>query len=60
MAEKKIGLVHSMLAYAGSDVRMDDLFANQDILARTKNVLKGLKVRACKYINLLNNSIFVL
>ncbi|KAJ1569096.1 vacuolar protein sorting-associated protein 45 [Cladochytrium tenue] len=43
VSEKKISLVDDLLLYAGADRRMDDLFANQDILARTKNVFKGLK-----------------
>ncbi|KAJ3331949.1 vacuolar protein sorting-associated protein 45 [Blyttiomyces sp. JEL0837] len=43
LSEKKVSLVEAMLEYAGADQRMDDLFANQDILARTKNVFKGLK-----------------
>ncbi|KAJ1569485.1 vacuolar protein sorting-associated protein 45 [Cladochytrium tenue] len=40
VSEKKISLVDDLLLYAGADRRMDDLFANQDILARTKNVFK--------------------
>ncbi|KAI9359290.1 Sec1-like protein [Zopfochytrium polystomum] len=43
MPEKKLSYIDTILQYAGADVRMDDLFANQDILARTKNVFKGLK-----------------
>ncbi|KAJ3074621.1 vacuolar protein sorting-associated protein 45 [Podochytrium sp. JEL0797] len=41
--EKHLSLVDGILAYGGFDRRMEDLFANQDILARTKNAFKGLK-----------------
>ncbi|KAI8621728.1 Sec1-like protein [Chytriomyces sp. MP71] len=41
--ERSVALVENVLAYAGADRRLDDLFANQDILARTKNAIKGLK-----------------
>ncbi|TPX77221.1 hypothetical protein CcCBS67573_g01533 [Chytriomyces confervae] len=41
--EISVGLVEAVLSYAGADRRLDDLFANQDILARTKNAFKGLK-----------------
>ncbi|KAJ3216577.1 vacuolar protein sorting-associated protein 45 [Dinochytrium kinnereticum] len=43
ISERKIGLIDAILHYAGADQRMEDLFANQDILARTKQVFKGLK-----------------
>ncbi|KAJ3054489.1 vacuolar protein sorting-associated protein 45, partial [Rhizoclosmatium hyalinum] len=41
--DKHISLVEGILAYGGAERRLDDLFANQDILARTKNAFKGLK-----------------
>ncbi|KAJ3130695.1 vacuolar protein sorting-associated protein 45 [Physocladia obscura] len=42
--EKHISLVDGILAYGGADRRLDDLFSNQDMLSRTKNVFtKGLK-----------------
>jgi hypothetical protein len=44
ISDKKVARVEAVLMYAGADARMTDLFANQDILARTKNVFKGLKV----------------
>ncbi|KAI8833728.1 Sec1-like protein [Chytridium lagenaria] len=43
VSEKKIALVEALVLYAGADQRMEDLFDNQDILARTKQVFKGLK-----------------
>ncbi|KAJ3109675.1 vacuolar protein sorting-associated protein 45 [Phlyctochytrium planicorne] len=43
VSEKKISLIESVVLYAGADQRMEDLFANQDILARTKQAFKGLK-----------------
>ena len=33
-----------MLNFAGADQRQDDLFANENIFARGKSALKGLKV----------------
>jgi hypothetical protein len=36
--------IQSILEYAGADQRMEDIFLNKDILAKTKNVFKGLKV----------------
>ena len=36
--------IYSALQYAGADQRMEDIFLNNDIIARTKNVIKGLKV----------------
>ncbi|KAI9333982.1 Sec1-like protein [Obelidium mucronatum] len=41
--EKHLSLVEGIIAYGGADRRMADMFANQDILARTKNAFKGLK-----------------
>ncbi|KAJ3102987.1 vacuolar protein sorting-associated protein 45 [Phlyctochytrium bullatum] len=43
VSEKKINLVEAVIQYAGTDSRLEDIFANQDILARTKQVFKGLK-----------------
>ncbi|KAJ3412362.1 vacuolar protein sorting-associated protein 45 [Chytridiales sp. JEL 0842] len=43
VSDKKMQRVDAVLMYAGADARMTDLFANHDILARTKNVFKGLK-----------------
>jgi vacuolar protein sorting-associated protein 45 len=45
MSEKKLSFVDDMLKYAGADKRMDEVYSNQDILTKTKNVLKGLKVK---------------
>ena len=46
MSEKKLAFVEDMLKYAGADKRggMDDFVEKQDILTKTKNVFKGLKV----------------
>ncbi|KAJ3191155.1 vacuolar protein sorting-associated protein 45 [Irineochytrium annulatum] len=43
MPERKTKLVDEVIQYAGAEHRMEDLFANQDILSRTKQVFKGLK-----------------
>ncbi|KAG5457305.1 MAG: Sec1-like protein [Olpidium bornovanus] len=43
LGEKYTQLVSSVLRYAGSDQRQDDLFANENILSRGKSVLQGLK-----------------
>ncbi|KAI9493739.1 Sec1-like protein [Zychaea mexicana] len=43
VSEKKSALVASVLMYAGSEQRQDDLFSNQTFLSRGRNVLKGLK-----------------
>ncbi|KAI7857934.1 Sec1-like protein [Circinella umbellata] len=43
VSEKKSSLVASILMYAGSGQRQDDLFSNQTFLSRGRNVLKGLK-----------------
>ncbi|KAJ3031578.1 vacuolar protein sorting-associated protein 45 [Rhizophlyctis rosea] len=36
-------LVKQMLQYAGSDHRLEDIFSNQNVFARTRNVFRGLK-----------------
>ncbi|KAI8149356.1 Sec1-like protein [Fennellomyces sp. T-0311] len=41
--EKRSALVASVLMYAGSDQRQDDLFSNQTFLSRGRSALKGLK-----------------
>ncbi|KAI8916009.1 Sec1-like protein [Gorgonomyces haynaldii] len=40
---QKIQLVEDMLVYSPASFRLEDIFLNNDLLARTKNVLKGLK-----------------
>lgn len=37
-------LVGWIIQYAGTDQRLEDLFSNQNVFARTKNVFKGLQV----------------
>ncbi|KAJ3223529.1 vacuolar protein sorting-associated protein 45 [Clydaea vesicula] len=39
----KILMINEILKYANSENRQEDLFANEDVLSRTKNVFKGLK-----------------
>ena len=48
-------MVQSLLDYGGKKARGSDLFGNQDAVAITKRLLKGLKV--CFH-NLLNGSFF--
>ncbi|KAI8817099.1 Sec1-like protein [Fimicolochytrium jonesii] len=43
VSDKKIALVGHMIQYAGSDHRLEDLFSNQNVFSRTKNVFKGLQ-----------------
>ncbi|KAJ1570115.1 vacuolar protein sorting-associated protein 45 [Nowakowskiella sp. JEL0078] len=43
VSDKKISLVGSMIQYAGVEQRQDDLFLNENVVARAKTVLKGLK-----------------
>ncbi|KAJ3300080.1 vacuolar protein sorting-associated protein 45 [Borealophlyctis nickersoniae] len=43
VSEKKVALVAQMIQYAGTDQRLEDIFSNQNVFARTKNVFKGLK-----------------
>ncbi|RIA86707.1 Sec1-like protein [Glomus cerebriforme] len=43
VSERKISLVGSMLEFAGSDQRQDDLFSNESLLSKGRNVFKGLK-----------------
>ena len=42
--ERKLNLVSALLQYGGANARLEDIFGNTDLLARTKNALKGLKV----------------
>ena len=37
-------LIGSMIEFAGSDQRQDDLFSNESLLSMGRNVFKGLKV----------------
>jgi vacuolar protein sorting-associated protein 45 len=50
LSDRHIKLVEDVLQYAGADQRTEDIFANRNILARTTQVLKGLKVRENLYI----------
>ncbi|CAG8475057.1 3843_t:CDS:10 [Funneliformis mosseae] len=43
VSEHKISLIGSMLTFAGSDQRQDDLFSNESLLSKGRNVFKGLK-----------------
>ncbi|KAJ3065815.1 vacuolar protein sorting-associated protein 45, partial [Quaeritorhiza haematococci] len=43
VTEKDISLVRALLQYAGADQRQEDIFGNENVLSRTKNVFKGLK-----------------
>lgn len=42
--ERNVALVQQIILYSGAGIRLEDIFLNNDMLARTKNVLKGLKV----------------
>ncbi|PKY46282.1 Sec1-like protein [Rhizophagus irregularis] len=41
--EDKISFIGSIMEFAGSDQRQDDLFSNESLLSFGKNVFKGLK-----------------
>ncbi|CAG8561550.1 7645_t:CDS:10 [Diversispora eburnea] len=44
VSQQKISLIASMIQFAGTDIRQDDLFSNESFLARGKNaIIKGLK-----------------
>ncbi|RHZ56226.1 hypothetical protein Glove_405g4 [Diversispora epigaea] len=44
VSQQKISLIASMIQFAGTDKRQDDLFSNESFLARGKNaIIKGLK-----------------
>ncbi|KAI8923830.1 Sec1-like protein [Entophlyctis helioformis] len=43
VSDRKVALVPAILQYGGKDVRLEDIMLNSDLIARTKNVLKGLK-----------------
>ncbi|KAI9088196.1 Sec1-like protein [Phlyctochytrium arcticum] len=43
VGERKVALVSQITQYAGTDQRLEDLFSNQNVFARTKNVFKGLQ-----------------
>jgi hypothetical protein len=43
VSEHKISLIRSMIEFAGSDQRQDDLFSNESLLSKGRNVFKGLK-----------------
>ncbi|CAI2168165.1 1767_t:CDS:10 [Funneliformis geosporum] len=43
VSEQKISLIGSMIKFAGSDQRQDDLFSNEGLLFKGRNFLKGLK-----------------
>ncbi|KAI9199556.1 Sec1-like protein [Polychytrium aggregatum] len=42
-SEDQVLVASSIIQYAGSDQRQDDIFSNTDVFARTKQVFKGLK-----------------
>jgi len=44
VSENKIPLIGSMMEFAGSDLRQDDLFSNESLLSFGRNVFRGLKV----------------
>jgi vacuolar protein sorting-associated protein 45 len=41
--ERKISCIQAVIKYAVSEERQEDLFSPENVLARTKNVFKGLK-----------------
>ncbi|ORX98635.1 Sec1-like protein [Basidiobolus meristosporus CBS 931.73] len=43
ISELDIKLIGTVMQYAGADQRQDDLFENENIFSRGKNVFKGLK-----------------
>ncbi|KAI8050293.1 Sec1-like protein [Syncephalis plumigaleata] len=43
LSDRKVDLIDAILASTGADQRQGDLFQNQDIFARSRNVFKGLK-----------------
>ena len=43
-------MVQAILDYGGRKARGSDLFGNQDPVAITKRLLKGLKVGLCVYV----------
>ncbi|TPX68347.1 hypothetical protein SpCBS45565_g03173 [Spizellomyces sp. 'palustris'] len=43
VSDKKIAVVGHLIQFAGTDQRLEDLFSNQNVFARTKNVFKGLQ-----------------
>ncbi|RKP06825.1 Sec1-like protein [Thamnocephalis sphaerospora] len=45
ISDHKTTLIAAVLAFTGADQRQGDLFQNQDIFARGRNVLKGLKAK---------------
>lgn len=48
-------MIASLLKFAGADQRQEDIFENENFIAKSKNLFKGLKVECPSVLNFTNS-----